>query len=83
MSVGPFFKTITLNNLSKNEAYEIVAALVARYNSARQRLNGNRPYTNDSERSSDELTVSLCPPIIDGIQKIFSTPIMANEATKK
>ena len=33
--------------------------------------------------NSDELTVSLCPPIIDGIQKIFSTPIMAKEATKK
>ena len=72
MSEGKLFGTITISNLTESEAYEVSMALVHRHNEAYRRLHSNYNYKmGGCKKEHDELTVKLCPPIIDALQNLI------------
>ena len=73
MSKGPFEGTITINNMSRSEAYEVYFALIHRHNEAHHRLNGGYDYEKNKacDRLADEYTVKTCAEIADAVEKLL------------
>lgn len=73
MSEGPFKGTISINNMSRSEAYEVYFALIHRHNEAHQRLTGGYDYEKNKsyDRWADEYTVKTCAEIADAVKKLL------------